>query len=656
MTEWDLGIDFGTTYTVAAVAQGGIVTVLDVESSGHSRLPSCVFVNPDGQILTGSSAQHQAAFNPERYEPTPKRSFGEGELFLGDGLVLITDLAAGVIGRVYTEASRQQGETTPRAVRITHPAIWSESRLGVLREAVEKAGISRYELLPEPVAAAARIGWLATQPGDIVAVYDFGGGTFDSAVLRKTDHSFEVAGPPMGRDPLGGEDIDRHIIEHLSKVLADGYEEEWSGLLNPRDTSWRRQAAQLRKEVQQAKETLSETSVCQLWIPGLEREAQLTRAELEQLIGDDVDATVDTLEEALDAAGVEAKDLAGIYMVGGSSRIPLVADTIWRRFGVQPDVQENPKSIVAMGAAGWGMLTQPGGSAAAPALAQQQPAALPSAPFPGRAFRSRLVAAIELDSWPEGCSCTSDFGLSDPTNPAMGLQAREEPAAGMTVAQYAERIGGFRAQAMPGYVDGGVQPVQVLGEAGLERRFWVAGEKGPVDMFEQYLVSEDRAIALMCPVIARVVADSLSLLPRSLGPDKWFEARFAVVLPTGWKAVERLTLQRHGTWHTVMATHSTLPPGVPAPEWHGRQIDELVKRRSEAKVFSDLGGLVLNQFTGQVVTARWYNGGIRMLARRGIATADGMGYTMTIDLPLEEQALFSSLARQVRVRPEEWVI
>ncbi len=170
MTDWQLGIDFGTSYTVAAMAQDGSVAVVDIESNGRSRIPSSVFLTQDGEILVGTAAQHQAVFAPERYEPTPKRSLGEGQLFLGDDLVAITDLVAAVLGRVYAEACRQQGERAPSAIRLTHPADWSETRLGVLQEASDKAQLAKVTLVAEPVAAAARIALEVTDPGQHIAV------------------------------------------------------------------------------------------------------------------------------------------------------------------------------------------------------------------------------------------------------------------------------------------------------------------------------------------------------------------------------------------------------------------------------------------------------------------------------------------------------
>jgi len=356
VSEWRLGIDFGTSFTVVAVARADHVEVADVESDGRARLPSTTFLTEEGEILVGTQAQHQAIFAPERYEPSPKRVIGDGEIFLGDRLVKVSDLIAGIFKRVYREVCRQQGESAPAAIQVTHPAEWAEARLGVLRSAIETAGLRNVTLVPEPVAAAARIAMESTQPGQCIAVYDFGGGTFDAAVLRRIEQDFEVVGPPVGRDPLGGEDIDTMILDHLGALLADDHPVKWGKLLNPPDLAWRQSATRLRSEVQRAKETLSEVMACSLWVDGIDLEVQLTRTELEKLARPGIDETVDILEQAIAGAHLEPQDLQGVYLVGGSSRIPLVADTIWRRLHVRPAVQDNPKSVVAMGAASWGLI------------------------------------------------------------------------------------------------------------------------------------------------------------------------------------------------------------------------------------------------------------------------------------------------------------
>ncbi|HEV3228174.1 MAG TPA: Hsp70 family protein [Solirubrobacteraceae bacterium] len=388
MNGWQLGIDFGTSYTVAAVAEGDENWVVDLESDGKTRIPSAVFFTESGDILVGTAAQHQAVFAPERYEPTPKRSLGEGQLFLGDRPVAVTDLVAAVFRRVYTEACRQKGERTPREIRLTYPAEWGDTRLAMVREAAQKAGLANFSFVPEPVAAAARIALARTQPGHHIAVYDFGGGTFDAAVLLRTDEGFEVAGPPQGRDPLGGEDIDEAVIGYVGEVLAKERPEDWALLRDPQNVTWRRHAAAFRAEVQGAKETLSEVNVCELWVPGIERGVQLTRAELNKLVAPSVGATVDALRNAIDQAQLTPRALDGIYLVGGSSRIPLVADSIWRRLQIRPVVQDNPKSVVALGAAGWitsptVVRTRPAAPVHAPAPATEtQPTAVVQPPPP----------------------------------------------------------------------------------------------------------------------------------------------------------------------------------------------------------------------------------------------------------------------------------
>ena len=690
MNPWDLGIDFGTSYTVGAVAMNGNVTCVDVEANGRSRLPSSVFLSLDGQILVGTAAQHQAVFAPERYEPTPKRVLGEGELFLGDRLVPVSDLAAAVLRSVYTEACKQQGQTVPRAVRITHPADWSDARKSVLKEAVEKAGIAAYELVAEPVAAAVRISLATTQPGQSIAVYDFGGGTFDAAVLLRTTDGFEIVGPPAGRDPLGGEDIDVRIVNYLGEVLGDEYPDDWPKLLNPPDVSWRHKATDLREEVQRAKETLSEVGVCQLWVPGIERDVQLTRDELEDLIQGDIEATMDCLQRALDDANVNANELAGIYLVGGSSRIPLVGTSIYRRLGVKPSVQDSPKSVVALGAAAWDMAlaylndhpplapvrpvapvgaVPPVGAVTPVAQVAQQQAVMQGAAQgtqpppaaqsrPGQAaigiqpFRSAIVMAVGIDAWPEGCACVSELVIDFPGPPAISLRARDEPATVGNVHQLAGQVGAFRAARTPGFVQQWVGPAPVLGESGVERRFSIASTQGNVQMFEQYLIVGDRAIVVAGAEPSRAIAATMRLGPTTMDVDKWFESRFSVDCPPRWSPNERVNLRRNVSNHGVTAEHLSIPPGMPDGEWRKRQFDALFIGFPGASLASHISGPVLNHFDGEILTVRWNNRGTPMLTKRGLAVRDRKGYMVTITLPFAEQSQFSPLARQARLHPD----
>lgn len=651
MSGWSLGIDFGTSYTVAAGASDGNVAAVDVESNGRDRIPSSVFLTEEGDILVGSAAQHQAVFAPERYEPTPKRSFGEGELFLGDRLVAIADLAAAVLRRVYTEAARQQGERAPDEIRLTHPAEWGEERVAVLREAAERAGLPPVTLVAEPVAAAVRIAYRATEPGQRIAVYDFGGGTFDAAVLLRTDAGFEIAGPPAGRDPLGGEDIDERIIEYLGGFLAEEQPDAWRSLRDPPDVGSRRDAAGFRSEVQRAKETLSEVAACQLWVPGLERDVQLTRAELEKLIAGYVEDTVETLEGAIRDAGAAPGELAGVYMVGGSSRIPLVAATIWRRLDVRPAVQENPKSVVAMGAAAWiagAPRPAPRPAAVAPGTADQPVAGHAAAPATGAVeFAPRLAMSLEREAWPAGCHCVAQLVVDHLGAEPLTLRARDEPAEDSDAARLAARVLAVRAARTPGFAERSLGKAAVLGGRGLERRFEMRVGKAGVAMLEQYLVSGGRALVVAFPEAAREVAEGLALGDGA--PAEWFASRFELELPDEWTAVEQLTLRRQGTSHTVTTSRTALRPQFSSEAWTRAQI-EGVERLPRAELVQRAEATVLNELAGEVLTFRCHHDGVPMVTKLGLAVDGGDGYSMTIALPHADQAMFPALARHVRLQ------
>ena len=658
MTGWQLGIDFGTSSTVAAVKRDENVAVVDVESNGSSRLPSSVFLTEDNQILVGTAALHQAVFGPDRFEPTPKRAIGEGEIFLGDRLVPVTELVAAIFRRVYTETCRQQGETTPSAVHITHPADWSAARLGVLTEALVQAGIESAILLPEPVAAAARIA-SETPNGRHIAVYDFGGGTFDAAVLYRNASTFVVAGPPAGRDPLGGEDIDQRIITYLGTVVGEA-DEGWLALINPADVKSRRNAAGLRLEVQRAKETLSEVSSCQLWIPGLERDVQLTRTELEGLIAADIDATVDTLETALSDAKVAATDLAGIYLVGGSSRIPVVADTIWRRLGVQPAVQDNPKSVVALGAAGWTQapssdtpVTPPvAGARGLDGRSTSEPTLLVKAPSgDSQYFRGYLAADVSSAPWPAGSVGYVQLVVDRPGSVPATIRARDEPTQARNSSELAEQIRSFRVSCTPGFRDVSFGHTSVFGQTeGVERRFVMSTPAGEVNMVERYLVADGRAYVLASPEAGLALADGVVLgapLPSGL-----FGSRFEFPFGPDWTPTEQVVVRRNGTPYSVVAEHTRLWELTTTEAWLARRLTDIQRGLTQPSVAGRSPGRVLGGFEGEIATLRWVNRGSPMLTKVGVAVAGPEAFTVVIALPHQEQNQFASLARQVSMNPK----
>jgi actin-like ATPase involved in cell morphogenesis len=647
---WQLGIDFGTSYTVTAVARNGSVSVVDVEVNGNMRLPSCVYLNEDGQILVGTKALAQAVFGPERFEPTPKRAIGEGEIFLGDRLIAVTELAAAVFRKVYTDACRQQGETVPDAVRVTHPADWGPSRLALLRDAVERAGIEGATLIAEPVAAAARIA-MATPPGRHIAVYDFGGGTFDAAVLYRTPDSFVVAGPPAGRDPLGGEDIDQRIITYIGTVVGDA-SDAWLTLLNPGDTASRRNAASFRREVQQAKETLSEVQVCQLWIPGLERDLQLTKSELEELIKPDIEATVDTLETAIADAGVAVADLAGVYLVGGSSRIPLVESTIWRRLGVKPMVQDSPKSVVALGAAAWTEtsdqvtytpMTPPEPTAAA----APEPAV--SAPADGL-WRSYLAADVSSMAWAAGSDTSCQLVVDRRGQAGATIRARDEPTRATSSMELAAEVRKFRVARTPGYRDVAFNTAPVLGHPdGAERRFTMTTGGSTIVMVERYLVADGRAFVVAAPEVSLATADRFAI--GAPPPAGVYWSRLEFPLERDLSTTEQLVVQRHGTSHSILVEHRAVPEPVTLEAWFSYSLGLLQQRLTGSAVVGRTRGRVLGNLEGDIVSLRSNVRGSPVLTKLGVAVAQNDVFAVTISLPHREQSQFASLARQVYPSP-----
>ncbi|HYN96750.1 MAG TPA: Hsp70 family protein, partial [Pilimelia sp.] len=224
----------------------------------------------------------------------------------------------------------------------------------VLRAAARVAGLPHPLLVAEPVAAARYLTvalGAAVPPGRAVAVYDLGGGTFDAAVVRRTGGptGFEVLAE-RGLPDLGGVDFDHALVEHLGRTYADTRTTRWRGLTAPADTGQRRARALLYDDVRAAKESLSRATSADVHLPALDIDAHVTRAELEDLIRPRLGDTVACLAEAIAAARLTPAELAGVLLVGGSSRIPLAAHLIHARLGLAPTTLEQPETAVALGA------------------------------------------------------------------------------------------------------------------------------------------------------------------------------------------------------------------------------------------------------------------------------------------------------------------
>ena len=348
---WRLAIDFGTSFTTAAMTRpgdpAGQPVVLEVENSRY--LPSAVFRDESGELLTGKAALRQAMVFPERAERVPKRALVAGDqVILGGTPVPVTDLVAALLRRMLAEAARHQDGQAPESVVLTHPARWGEALLSKLREAAGKAGIDDPVLVSEPVAAA----WHYARPvaDGAVGIFDLGGGTLDTAILRAQGGGYEVAGPPGGDPDLGGEDFDDLLLGWVSGLAQERDEAEWKTLFEGGSARSRRDLALVRQDVITAKEALSEVLTYDLAVVGFDQPFRLTRTEFDKLIGASVDGAAAELARTITAAGMNQDTLTTVFLTGGSSRIPLIAARLAARLGIQPQLRDDPKTAVALGA------------------------------------------------------------------------------------------------------------------------------------------------------------------------------------------------------------------------------------------------------------------------------------------------------------------
>ncbi|GAA1876048.1 Hsp70 family protein [Asanoa iriomotensis] len=355
-----LGVDFGTSHTVAVVRwPDGRARPLLVD--GSPLLPSAVYAPPgDAPLVAGRDAVHSARLDPARFEPNPKRRVDDGSVLLGERDVPVVDLVAAVLGRLAEEWRRTVGDLTtgevtadtPPTLTLTCPAGWGATRRELLSRAAAEAGLGEGRLVAEPVAAATYFAEVLGRDvpiGSAVVVHDFGAGTFDASVVVRKATGFEVLAVD-GRTDLGGLDVDAALVEHLATTYAPAHPEAWERLRNPATVEDRRAKRQLWDDVRVAKERLSRSPTADLVIPICDVEAHLTRAELEKVAMPLLAQTVQVTKAVIDAAALPAGNRAGVFLVGGSSRIPLLATLLHRELGEPPVVIEQPELVVAEGA------------------------------------------------------------------------------------------------------------------------------------------------------------------------------------------------------------------------------------------------------------------------------------------------------------------
>jgi molecular chaperone DnaK len=367
-----IGIDLGTTNSVAAVMSGGEPTVIP-SAEGERLVPSVVAVNKNHERLVGRVARNQAITNPRNTVFSIKRFMGrKGEdpevertrkrvpynvSSAANGDVRVTldekeysapEISAMILAKIKADAEAYLGEPVTQAV-ITVPAYFNDAQRNATKDAGKIAGLEVLRIINEPTASSLAYG-LDKKKNEIIAVYDLGGGTFDISVLDVGDGVFQVRAT-SGDTFLGGDDFDLRIMDHLIEQFKKD---------NGIDLHNDRQALQRLKEAaEKAKIELSTVMQTEINLPYLTADSTgpkhlvitMTRAKLEQLTGDLVDRTIAPLKQALSDAGLTAGQINEVVMVGGMTRMPAIQEKVRQFFGKEPHKGVNPDEVVAIGAA-----------------------------------------------------------------------------------------------------------------------------------------------------------------------------------------------------------------------------------------------------------------------------------------------------------------
>ncbi|WP_396230170.1 Hsp70 family protein, partial [Frankia sp. CpI1-P] len=265
--------------------------------------PAVVYAGPDGRLLTGEAAVRRAALAPAHAALGYKRRLGDPTpLVLGGAPFSPAALLAASLGDTVRAVTDLQG-APPETIVLSRPAVWGPYRLKQFDEVPRLAGIGEVRMVTEPVAAATH--YTAVRqlpPGAVIAVYDLGGGTFDTAVLRFQAGSMEILGLPEGVEWLGGVDFDEAVVHHVDLELGGAVSD-----IDPQDHAGAVALARLRQECVLAKEALSfdEETVIPVFLPTVRAEIRLTRARFEDMVRPAIDSTLDALHRTLISAGVE---------------------------------------------------------------------------------------------------------------------------------------------------------------------------------------------------------------------------------------------------------------------------------------------------------------------------------------------------------------
>jgi len=367
-----IGIDLGTTNSVAAVMQGGEPVVIP-SAEGERLVPSVVAMNKNNERLVGRVARNQAITNPQNtifsvkrfmgrkgddaeVERTRKRvpyavnsaDNGDVRVELGGKEYSAPEVSAMILAKIKADAEAYLGETITQAV-ITVPAYFNDAQRNATKDAGKIAGLEVLRIINEPTASSLAYG-LDKKANETIIVYDLGGGTFDVSVLEVGDGVFQVKST-SGDTFLGGDDFDLRLMDHLIEEFKKD---------NGIDLNNDRQALQRLKEAaEKAKIELSTTMQTEINLPYLTADASgpkhlvmsLSRSKFEQLTADLVDRTIAPVKQALEDAELKAGDINEIVLVGGMTRMPAIQDRVRAFFGKDPHKGVNPDEVVAIGAA-----------------------------------------------------------------------------------------------------------------------------------------------------------------------------------------------------------------------------------------------------------------------------------------------------------------